>query len=218
MNKSILIASALVLGSSSVAMADSSFSFGARAQVSWGTPSSRVIVRDHRTPTYQAPVYQGSYATDRYTTDRYTMDRYTTDRYPVNQRPILPAGLDCRNWDPSLDVSDACADFFSDGYATQQPRARYGWTLLGVRESSVADNQFVTVNDGRIFGTLQLRAETGNPIITKVAVRFMDNTTQVINVGGQLRNATLRLGHRAINQLVIYTAAGSHGTYSMSVQ
>ena len=211
MNKSILIASALVLGSSSVAMADS-FSFKAGARVSFGTPAPRVIVRDHRTPTYQAPVYQAPYANP----SQYNND-WGTYR-PLPQRPVLPAGLDCRNWDPSLDVSDQCASFFTAGYATQQPRMRYGWTLLGVRESEVADNQFVTVNDGRGFGTLQLRAETGNPIVTKVAVRFTDNSVQVINMGGYLRNATLRLSHRAINQIVVYTAAGSQGTYSIAAQ
>jgi hypothetical protein len=208
MNKSILIASALVLGSSSVAMADS-FSFGARASVSWGTRAP-VVVRDHRTPTYQAPAYQAPYATpSRYTND-IRWDRQRT-------RPAIPAGLDCRNWDPTIDVSDACADFFSAGYGqVYQPRMHGGWTLLGVRESAVADNQFVTVNDGRGFGTLKLRAETGNPIVTKVAVRFTDNSVQVINVGGYLRNATLRLSHKAINQIVVYTAAGSQGTYSIA--
>ena len=47
----------LVLGTSSVAMADSSLSFHANAQASWGTPVTSPAVRDHRTSfaTYQAP-------------------------------------------------------------------------------------------------------------------------------------------------------------------
>ncbi len=55
MSKIKTLIATLVLGTSSVAMADSSLSFHANA--SWGTPMSAPVVRDHRTSlaTYQAP-------------------------------------------------------------------------------------------------------------------------------------------------------------------
>jgi len=59
MSKFNALITMLVLGSSSVALADTSFSFSGSAQASWGTPT----VRDHRTsptPVYQ-PTYQPAY-------------------------------------------------------------------------------------------------------------------------------------------------------------
>jgi hypothetical protein len=204
MKKSLILTSALVLSMSSVAMADS-FSFGARASVSFGTrtPAQPVVIRDHRTPVYQTHVSNPA--------------RY--DARWEHQQPYqpIPAGLDCRNWDPSVDASNACAAY-STGYV-YEPRVGGAWTLLGVRESSVADNQFITVGDGRYFGQLKLRAEQGSPVITKVAVRFMDNSVQVINIGGRLdyrASMSLSLNRKPINQIVIYTAAGSRGAYSVT--
>lgn len=48
MSKMKALIATLVLGTSSVAMADSSLSFHANAQASWGTPTSAPVVRDHR--------------------------------------------------------------------------------------------------------------------------------------------------------------------------
>jgi hypothetical protein len=208
MKKSLILTSALVLSMSSVAMADS-FSFGARASVSFGTrtPAKPVVIRDHRN---QTPVYQTQYANPTRYGSRWE------NQQPQPYQPI-PAGLDCRNWDPSVDASNACAAY-STGYV-YEPRVGGAWTLLGVRESSVADNQFITVGDGRYFGQLKLRAEQGSPVITKVAVRFMDNSTQVINIGGRLdyrASMSLSLHRKPINQIVIYTAAGSRGAYSVT--
>jgi hypothetical protein len=204
MNKSLIIASALVLASSSVAMADS-FSFGAKASVSFGTPSSRVVVRDHRTqarPIYTRPVS--------------VPQRYPHEYTPYQPAPI-PANLDCRNWDPTVDTTDAC-NVYATGY-TYAPQMRGPWQLLGVRESAVPVGQFITVADGRVFDQLKIRAELGAPVITKIAVSFMDGSTQVTNLGGQLDRGTTRtinLRHRAVNQVVIYTANGSRGTYSIA--
>jgi hypothetical protein len=210
LKKALIVTSVLALGSS-VAMADS-FSFGARASVSFGTrtPAQPVVIRDHRTQT--TPVYQTQYANP----TRYGRNDARWERQPQPYQPI-PAGLDCRNWDPSVDTSDACMAY-SAGYV-YQPQIGGAWTLLGVRESSVADNQFITVGDGRYFGQLKLRAEQGSPVITKVAVRFMDNSTQVINIGGRLdyrASMSLSLNRKPINQIVIYTAAGSRGAYSVT--
>lgn len=202
MNKSLIVASALVLASSSVAMADS-FSFGAKASVSFGTPAQRVIVRDHRTnPVYTRPISVPS--------------RYPHEYQPAYPTPI-PANLDCRNWDPTVDTTDAC-NIYATGY-TYAPQMRGPWQLLGVRESAVPVGQFITVADGRVFGQLKIRAEMGAPVITKIAVSFLDGSTQVTNLGGQMDRGTTRtinLRHRAVNQVVIYTANGSRGTYSIA--
>jgi hypothetical protein len=72
MNTKFLIASLVVLGSSSVAMASPSVTFSAGAEASYGTP----IVRDHRAP---APTY-------------YREDTvWRGERRPFVQRPVLLA-------------------------------------------------------------------------------------------------------------------------------
>jgi hypothetical protein len=210
MKKALIITTALVLGSSA-AMADS-FSFNARGsvRVGFGTPRPTVVVRDHRQPA-PAPVYT-------------TSNRWVDGYHNVQQddfRPMpIPANLDCRNWDPALEQDNAC-NVYSSGF-TYQPAATYGaWQYLGTRESAVPDAQFITVRDGRSFGQLKLTAEQGSPIITKVLVRFMDNSEQIINLNTRMRAGTatrLFLDHRQINQIVIYTPAGSHGTYSITAQ
>jgi len=53
MSKFHALITTLVLGSSSVALADTSFSFNASAQTSWGTPGA--TIRDHRTTTSYQP-------------------------------------------------------------------------------------------------------------------------------------------------------------------
>jgi hypothetical protein len=211
MKKAFIISSALVLGMSSVALADSSFSFGARGSISVNLPAPKVVVRDHRTPA--APVYVNQ---SRPTYHPTWQDR-TVHPYPTT--PAIPANLDCRNWDPAVERGHAC-EAYSSGY-TYAPDTFGSWAYLGTRESAVPDNQFITVGPGKVFSRLKLTAEQGNPQITKVAIRFMDNSVQVINLNTRFRTGSsmkffLDGGHREINQIVVYTASGSRGTYSIT--
>ena len=206
MKKALILTTALAL-TSSVAMADS-FSFGARAQgsfrVGFGSPRPTVVIRDHREQPAPAPVY----------TSRV---RWNDQRYLQEDVRPIPANLDCRNWDPALERDNACSAY-STGY-TYAPQSFGAWSVLGTRESAVPDNQFITVRDGRSFSKLMLTAEQGNPVITKIAIRFMDEHVQVVPVNGRLRAGTtmkLFLEGRQINQIVVYTANGSHGTYSIA--
>ena len=209
MKKALIIA--LVLGSSSVAMADSfSVRAGASASFQWGMPS--VVVRDHRTPTQV--VYP--------TTTRVNPTRVTSyyDQrggvYGDWQRPRpIPANLDCRNWDPTVERGHAC-EAYSSGY-TYAPEMYGPWTYLGTRESAVPEGQFITVQ--KAYSQLKVTAEQGRPSITKIAIRFMDGHTQIVPVS-RFRSGSMRIyldgGHREINQIIIYTAANSHGTYSIA--
>ena len=63
MSKINALITTLVLGASSVAMADSSVSFHGTAQASWGSSVVAPVVRDHRTSlaTYQAPRPRGTW-------------------------------------------------------------------------------------------------------------------------------------------------------------
>lgn len=64
MSKLTSLITMLVLGTSSVAIADSGLSFHASAQASWGTPASAPVVRDHRSmyaPYHQATRVRGTW-------------------------------------------------------------------------------------------------------------------------------------------------------------
>src|SRR5690349_3999630 len=113
MSKIKSVIALLVLSSSSVAMADSSFTASARGSIRFGTTMrpqptpTPIVVRDHRyTTNYSQP--------SRYTQDRYDArfeNRFDDRRYePV--RTFQPtstyiANQGCQNWDPTLNAT-AC--------------------------------------------------------------------------------------------------------------
>ena len=202
--KAFLI-TAFVLGSSSVALADVSFSASARARVTWNagysSPPSAPVVRDHRTPNRFRPYYQA----------------YQAEYFRPRTLPALTGPTwNCHNWDPSIEIDSVCA-----AYASATPRAMPemlgSWTNLGVRDSAIPDNQFITVE--RSFRELALQANSGAPTLVKLGVRFMDGSVQVIDVSGRLRGNSeiIRIGGfgQTISQVVIYTASNSRGTYSV---
>jgi len=201
------LAVALVLGSSSVAMADS-FSFGARASVtaSFGNNSGPVVrgpvIRDHR--------YQ-----DRRVNDRRWNDRYSQYQHPV-EKPIFINGVDCQNWDPTNDHLSPCASVYEPMRSFEDPR-QGRWAALGSRDSSISDHQYITVQ--QTFRRIRIEALAGSPLITKVGISFMDGSTQVVQLGAHdcRAGATINLdgGARRINQIVFYTANGSRGVYSV---
>lgn len=208
MNTKPFLITALVLGSSSAAMA-APFSFQARATVRADHRfDARVVVRDHRTPPRL--VATGT---------------WRPGRPEVVTRPgaiILPAVTgptwDCANWDPTVDTSSVCA-----AYDANQPAAMpaYGaGVLLGVRDAAIPDHQYITVGAGQAFRTLVIQGNDCAPQISKVAIKFMDGSTEVVPAGAQLRQGErisigLDGGYRQINQIVLYTPYGATGSYAV---
>lgn len=200
--KKALVLAALVLGSSSAAMADTSYSLQARA--SFGIPSRGPVVRDHRY----------SYEPQRFNNGpRFDGGPIYSDGY-VTPQPVPVINADCANWDPMLDAPSAC-DGYRSGPVAQMPTSFGRWTVLGTRESAVPDHQFITVEQQ--YSQLRVDALSGRPMFDKVAVRYMDGSTQVFRIGGRARGVTLNLDWRkAISQVVVYTAQGSRGEYTIA--
>lgn len=219
------LVTALVLGSSSAAMADS-YVFSAGASFSWNFGGVSQVrdhrsvspVRDHRTVT---PVRD--HRTSR-PVRPVVMPGYTVaDQVIVyDDRPAMPALVgptwDCHNWDPTVDHTSPCTAFSTTRSANI---ADYrGWTALGVRESSIPSHQYITVGAGRTFDQIKIQANQGAPVLTRVTVRFIDGSQQVVSLdktAGRRGTMTIHLprGGREINQIIIYSAANSRGTYSV---
>lgn len=206
MKKALVLA--LMLGSSSLAMADSSYSFQARARLSLSAPSTR----DHRT---SAPYGSGP----RQINDgRLGSDRLETRPNPPMLTTPIAVNADCANWDPMLDPASAC-----DAYRTQEraamPTSFGRWTLLASRESAVPDHQYVAV-ETKAYSQLRIDALAGRPMFEKVGIRYIDGTTQIVQLGSRScgSNGTV-IGldrNKVISAIVVYTVDGSRGTYTLS--
>lgn len=193
---------ALLLGTSSVALADTSYGFQARANI---TANFRgPVVRDHRSsqPTYVPPP------------PRFEQARY--DRLDRSYEPAQPVfvNADCANWDPMLDPASAC-----DAYRTTEARAMptsFGaWSILATRESAVPDHQYVALE--KAVNQVRIDALSGRPMFEKVAIRYMDGETQVWQMRGRTRSATFNVNNnKAVSAVVVYTVDGSRGAYTVS--
>mgnify|MGYP000314169758 FL=1 len=228
-----LLATCLVLGSSSAALAEPSISFTARLNGSVGP-----VVRDHRTTTWYAPPaaapvrYVGPardrdddrvYVRDHRDDDRaYVRDHRDDDRAarpPVRALPALTGPTwDCHNWDPSVDVSSVCAAYASSPVGAIHAAPGAG-LLLGVRDAAIPDHQFITVGAGRAFHELTVEGNGCATEISRVAIKFADGSVQIAS-GARLREGDelgihLDGGRREINQIVIYTPSGARGAYTV---
>ncbi len=155
------------------------------------TTTERTVVRDHRT---QAPI-------------RGNRQVVTTPTASILNNE------DCSNWDPTLNANCGLETYAST--RTENP-----WTALGSRDSSISDHQYITVEQQ--FRQLRLESLTGRPELEKVAIRYIDGSTQVVDLAsGQgcaehtLDRSVINLERKEISQVVMYTGAGSHGTYSV---
>ncbi|MFN0247155.1 MAG: hypothetical protein ACKV2T_09605 [Kofleriaceae bacterium] len=205
--KAFLI-TAFVLGSSSVALADVSFS--ARAQVTWdagySSNYSRPVIRDHRT--------SNRFAQRRidFRTRVNQVDYYRPEPLPALTGPTW----NCHNWDPTVELDSVCGAYASSS-PHKIPETVGSWTNVGVRDSAIPGHQFITIE--RPFRELALQSNTGAPSIVKVAVRFMDGSTKVIEIGERLRGNSdiMHVGGygQAISQIIVYTTSSSRGTYTV---
>jgi hypothetical protein len=196
MKTNTLIVACLVLGSSSAAMARTSVHAG-RIDDRYSRPASR-------------------------TDDRYSRPADRNDgRYGQPSRvlpPLTGPTWDCHNWDPSADGSSVCAAYApgrSAGAETFGPGI-----LLGVRDAAIPDHQYITVGAGRSFRKIVIEGNGCETEISRVAIKFMDGSVQVVNAYEHLRTGqrlTVNLdgGAREINQIVFYTPSGATGAYAV---
>ena len=217
-----LVASALIATSSTAAMAGT-FSFQARASASasFHVTPARVyqpvvvtpaypVIRDHRTNNINQ-LEDGRFGS-------FHQDERDNDRRPAP--PVVTTNVDCRNWDPVLEVNSQCSVYGMNEWHTIQAPSFRGWTTLGSRESAVPDMQFITVEHS--FNSLYVTPIQGHPSIQSIGIKFMDGTWQTINIDGNLgRGQMIRINggsRHEISQIGFHADPNSRGTYSVYAQ
>jgi hypothetical protein len=205
-----LVATCLVLGSSSAAMADS-FTFQARATADYRFHP--VAVRDHRNAYVDVRDHRFAYGDTRVAPPRIIEPQRTIVALP----PLTGPTWDCHNWDPSVETSSVCAAY-TGGRLAPAPEYFGAGTLLGVRSAAIPDHQYITL-DGQSFRKIVIEGNECAPKISRVLVKFMDGSTEVVNTYARLadgRGLVINLGgYRPINQIGFYTPNGATGSYAV---
>ena len=208
----------LVLGSSSVAMAEPiQFSGSAQASAWWSVPSVRVdrrdvITRDHRSPW----VY--SYGNDRdysYGERRYDQPRAYEPRFDDR-------GIEVRN---TRIVNSTTSEYI--GQIMSRPDGDYGWN----RPRWFAVTDPTRIDSGRLFiyprfaghlDRIMLKQVAGASFVQQVTVAYVDGGAQVFNnLSTQLDDdhRTLRLNldkrHGEISRVIIYGSSAPHSAFQM---
>jgi hypothetical protein len=93
------------------------------------------------------------------------------------------------------------------------------WQPLARYYSARTDRQFIPVNGGR-FSKIRIEAVRGEPVILKVAIEFMNRTTQAVDLDARLTRGAgevidLNGGERRINRIIVYTDPRARGAYSL---
>lgn len=190
--KALITTLAIVVGSSSVAMArpatvSVSGSASVRGSISFGTSNyvtayQNPSIRDHRTPVRQ-PVR------------------------PVRQ-PVL------------INHGTYNTDFGS--YSNEMPYGQgyFGdWLDIGTRDSGTSS--YITMPTNEPVRALHLEATSGRPAISSVFVRYHDGSQIEIPVNSNLSarglNLSLVVKNSPIHQIIFYSPAQAKGTFTAFV-
>jgi hypothetical protein len=210
MNLKALITS-LVLGSSSLAMAQPTATFSAGASVSFGypSPSPAVIVRDHRFPTVQPA------ASDPCNTNTVT----PVPAYYRGQRPVAIEPVVYNN--PANTRINATGSEYVGTMPFQTMRWFRAPEWVPVTEPTRIDNgrEFFNLRAAGSFSKIQLFKNRGASFIKQVTIETLNPytgriDTQVVRIDRELTSSfTIDLagGRRQINRVIVYgsTAQGS---------
>ena len=198
MNLKALITS-LVLGSSSLAMAQPTATFSADASFSFGyrTPAPTVIVRDHRMPTANepcetTPVYQG-------------------------YRPVVDQGP--HNTRVGADISE---------YVGTQPFLSMRWfakpAWIPLTEPTRIDSGREVIHVGTQAGalrSLRLQNTFGSSYIRMIGIEFVDGgRTQVVQVNRVINgNGSLTIDldgrYRQVKRVIVYGSTAEGSAYQL---
>jgi hypothetical protein len=93
------------------------------------------------------------------------------------------------------------------------------WQPLARANSTSSDRQFIPVR-GETFRKIRVEGVRGRPVIQKIAIEFMDRSTQAVDLDMQLRRGEgevidLNGGVRRINRIIVYTDTRSRGAYTL---
>lgn len=100
-------------------------------------------------------------------------------------------------------------------------RATTSWVTLADTYSADTERQFINVlGRGGDFRKIRVEAVRGAPVITKVAIEYMDRDTQVVDLSSRLPRGeghVIDLNGRGqpINRIVVYSDPRYGGSYSV---
>jgi hypothetical protein len=130
-----------------------------------------------------------------------------------------PSRVYVRDRDPDVSVTFTRDryDRYHDSHWARDFRGR--WRTLAYSNSARSDRQFIPVR-GETFRKLRLEGTRGQPVILKIAIEFMDRTTQAVDLDMRLGRGEgevidLNGGVRRINRIIVYTDPRSRGAYSL---
>ena len=205
----------LVLGTSSVALAEPTFTASAQASWSWGTPSaSAQTVRDHRRPW----VYDQTQLNTAYDPNFRT--------YRVNpwmQQPIFQDSC----MDPRNTTVGATGSTYTGAIMTVPANRSYYWyrpSWHAVTEPTRIDSgrEFINLGGAGQLDRLMFKQVGGSSFIQQVAIYFANGEIQVVrNLDAQLdRNRQtvgidLNGGRRAVSRVIVYGSNAPHSAYQL---
>jgi len=108
-------------------------------------------------------------------------------------------------------------DRYNNSHVANDFRGR--WVPLARGFSARSDRQFINAGNGR-FRKIRIEAVRGEPVVTKIAIEFADQTTQAIDLDARLRAGggeviDLNGGVRRVHRIIVYTDPNGRGAYSV---
>jgi hypothetical protein len=93
------------------------------------------------------------------------------------------------------------------------------WVPIARGYSAHTDRQMINVGNGR-FRKIRIEAVRGQPLVTKIAIEFADQSTQAIEMDARLPAGSgevidLNGGVRRVHRIIVYTDPNSRGAYSI---
>ena len=93
------------------------------------------------------------------------------------------------------------------------------WVPIARGYSAHTDRQMITVGNGR-FRKIRIEAVRGEPLVTKIAIEFADQSVQAIDMDARLPAGSgevidLNGGVRRVHRIIVYTDPNSRGAYSI---
>ena len=93
------------------------------------------------------------------------------------------------------------------------------WTPIARGYNAHTDRQFINVGNAR-FRRIRIEAVRGEPVVTKIAIEFGDQTTQAVDLDARLTRGQgevidLNGDVRRVHRIIVYTDPNSRGAYSL---
>jgi hypothetical protein len=93
------------------------------------------------------------------------------------------------------------------------------WEPIARNYSAQTDRQFIPLN-GQRFRKIRIEGIRGQPVILKIAIEFMDRTTQAVDLNQRLPRGVgevidLNGGDRRVNRIIVYPDPRFRGAYSI---